>query len=286
MPSLASTRHTPLHLALVVLGFSFSCNDSLEPADSMRVNAEVDGGSPAQTSNACVGDACAEDMLSDRWLCPVGDVSVLSATVRYSFQVIDFVSRMPKKDVTVKACRNNDALCEEPVATFVDTRQTGLVQLMLPTGFLGFLEVTSDKVDTLLYITNPIVRNTRDRDLSMPTQDSIGLFALLLDYPWDMEKGIVVLEVLDCSETPQDGIHFESHDGGDPFYIVEGVPIKAAQTTVFDSITGTAEGGFINVPAGNAQFTAKLGTDPDAMVLGTFNAQIRPRTMSIIALRP
>jgi hypothetical protein len=223
-------------------------------------------------------------MLSARQQCPGSDESVRTLTVSYSFQVIDFVSRLPKTDVKVKACRNSDVSCEKPVATFVDTRRRGLVLLDLPTGFVGFLEVTSDSIDTLLYITKPIVKNTRERDLTMPTPDSIALFAELLDYPWDMDKGIAVIEVLDCSRTPQDGIHFDSRDGGDPFYILDGVPIKDAQTTVYDSTTGTAEGGFINVPPGTAQFSAQLGTDPDASVLGTLNAQIRPRTMTIIEL--
>jgi hypothetical protein len=106
---------------------------------------------------------------------------------------------------------------------------------------------------------------------------------LLLDHPWDMDKGIVVL---DCVDAPQDGIHLESREGGDPFYIFKGVPIKDAQTTIYDPTTGTAEGGFINVPPGIVQFSAKLGTDPDASVLGMFNAQIRPRTMTIIGSRP
>jgi hypothetical protein len=277
MSRLAST-HTTLQLAIACVGLALGCSDSYEPADNMRAGAGVDDAGPPLSAAA---------MLDPRWHCPQAEEAARpGARVRYSFQVVDFVTREPRGGVEAKACRNNDLRCDEPLATFVDTAGSGFVQLELPPSFIGFLQVTSDTIDTLLYITRPLVKNTIDRDLTMPTPDSISLFALLLDYPWDMDKGIAVLEVLDCEGGPRGGVHFQSRDGGDPFYIFDGVPIKDAQTTVYDPVAGTAEGGFINVPAGTAQFSAQVGTEPDALELGTFSAQIRPRTMTIIELRP
>jgi hypothetical protein len=172
------------------------------------------------------------------------------------------------------------------VATFVDSAQTGQVQLDLPTGFVGFLELTSDAVDTLLYVSKPIVENTRERDITVPTLDTINLLANLLEYTWDMDKGLVVLEVLDCSENPQSGIHFDCHAGGDGFYMVDGIPFKTEHMTMFDAADNTAEGGFINVPPGFVQFSAQVGIDPDATRLGSMKVQIRARTLTIIELHP
>jgi hypothetical protein len=49
---------------------------------------------------------------------------------------------------------------------------------------------------------------------------------------------------------------------------------------VYDSINNTASGGFINVPPGFVEFTARIGTD--GIELGSFNAQIRARTITFI----
>ena len=265
------------------------CGDSSETpsAGGTRANAALDGGAPAaESATSCVDTMCQESKLDARWLCPVSAMSARADTVRYSVRVVDFVSGMPRQDLKAKACRSRDLRCEDPVATFVDTKQTGQVQLELPNGFLGFLELTSDAVDTLLYVTKPIVEDTNDRDITVPTLETIDLLASLLEYTWDMEKGLVVLEVLDCSEQPQSGIHFECHAGGDGFYMVNGIPFKSEQMTMFDPMNNTAEGGFINVPPGLAQFSAQLGIEADAMQLGTLKVQIRPRTLTIIEVHP
>jgi len=217
------------------------------------------------------------------WQCPVGETAA-RASVHYSFRVVDFASRAPIKGLEAKACRNRDIACEEPVATFIDTHETSKVELELPNGFAGFVEVTSEALDTLLYVTNPLVKDTLDRDLTVPTADTVSLFATLLDYSWDMDKGIVVLEVLDCDEAPQGGIHFDSQAGGDGFYIIDEMPDKGAQLTVFDPAADTAEGGFLNVPPGSVEFSGQSGADSNAVALGTFEAQVRPRTMTVIVL--
>lgn len=261
-----------------------ACADARE--SPMRADPAPDSGAPAESVMSCVDDKCEAPQLDDRWLCPVDSMSVHTDTVRYSVRVVDFVSGMPRQDLKVKACSSNDLSCEKPVATFVDSKQTGKVQLDLPTGFLGFLELTSDAVDTLLYVTKPIVENTSDRDITVPTLETIDLLASLLEYTWDMDKGLVVLEVLDCSEQPQSGIHFACHEGGDGFYMVNGIPFKSEQTTMYDPMNNTAEGGFINVPPGLAEFSAQLGSEADATRLGTLKVQIRARTLTIIELHP
>jgi len=272
-------------LSCLVFCHNVGCGDSSE-APGPAGSKEPDGGAAAESVQSCVDTNCEESKLDARWLCPVDSMSVRADTVRYSVRVVDFVSAMPRQDLKVKACRNSDLNCEDPVATFVDTKQTGRAQLELPSGFLGFFEVKSDAVDTLLYVTKPIVEDTIDRDITVPTLETIDLLASLLEYTWDMDKGLVVLEVLDCSEAPQSGIHFECHAGGDGFYMVNGIPFKSEQMTMYDPMNNTAEGGFINVPQGLVQFSAQVGVDSEVMSLGSVNVQIRPSTLTIIELHP
>jgi hypothetical protein len=227
----------------------------------------------------CLNETCVDSQTGDTWLCPPGDQTVQNATVRYSFRVVEFISRMPPKNVVAKACYNTDVGCAEPVATHTDMA-TGHVQFVLPTNFNGFFEIKSDAVDTLLYVTKPIVKNTNNRDVPVLTLDGIDLLASLLGYPYDPSKGLTLIEALDCSETPQGGVHFISREGGDSFYLKDQVPNKDAQMTVYDPTNNTANGGFINVPPGFVDFTAKLGVG--GLELGSFNAQVRARTITFI----
>ena len=228
----------------------------------------------------CLNKGCVDSETAERWLCPPADQTVRTNTVRYNFHVIDFLTRMPPDHVVAKACRSNDVGCEEPVDTYTDESKTGNVQLTLPTTFVGFFEVKSAAIDTLLYITKPIIRNTLSRDLPVLTSDNVDLLASLLGYPYDMDKGLALIEALDCSETPQGGIHFDSREGGNPFYLVDQIPNKDTDVTVYDANNNSANGGFINVPPGFVQFSARVGLD--GLQLGSFNAQIRPRTITFI----
>lgn len=228
----------------------------------------------------CLNKQCVDARTGDLWLCPRGDQTVSTATVRYSFRVVEFISRMPPKNVVARACYNQDVACAEPVATYTDLEQTGHVQFVLPTMFNGFFEIRSDAVDTLLYVTKPIVKNTLNRDVPVLSPDGVDLLASLLGYPYDPTKGITLIEALDCSETPQGGIHFISREGGDSFYLKDQVPNKEARMTVYDPTNNTANGGFINVPPGFVEFTAKIGED--GLELGSFNAQVRARTITFI----
>jgi hypothetical protein len=138
-------------------------------------------------------------------------------------------------------------------------------------------------MDTLLFITKPIVRDTLTRDLPVPTADTIDLTASILGYPYDASKGLALIDALDCSGTPQSGISFESREGGDLFYLVDQTPNRETPSSVYDPLTNSANGGFINVPPGFVKFSARIGLD--GLQLGSFNAQIRPRTITFIDMQ-
>jgi hypothetical protein len=256
-------------------------SDGCDAATSQLAVTSCDSDSDCGTANPrCLNSSCVDSATGDRWLCPTPEGSARAGNVRYNFHVIEFVSRNPPKNIVAKACRSNDVSCAEPVAVFEDVAQTGMVQMVLPGGFTGYFEVKSDAIDTLLFITKPIVKNTLDRDLPVLSLDTVDVLASILGYSYDPEKGLAILDSLNCNDDPQGGIHYVSEEGGDPFYLVNQLPNRDTQVSVYDSVNNSANGGFINVLPGFIKFTAQLGVD--GFTLGAFNARIRPRTVTFI----
>ena len=261
------------------------CSDG--SCDASTSSSELGVGGSCSTDTDCGGKTprclnttCVDSETGDLWLCPPGARTVTSSTVRYSFRVVEFISRTPPKHVVARACRSNDVGCVEPADVYTDAEETGHVRLVLPINFTGFFEIQSEAVDTLLYVTKPIVKNTLNRDVPVLTAGGIELLSSVLGYTYDSNKGIALLEALDCSETPQGGIHFDSREGGDPFYLKDQVPNKEAQVSEYDPTNNSADGGFVNVPPGFVEFSARVGVD--GLMLGSFNAQIRPHTITYI----
>lgn len=229
----------------------------------------------------CFNGTCESREIADRWLCDPEDQMIKTTTVRYGFHIVDFLSGMPPKNIVVKACRNNDVACGEPVATFTDADGTGHAQFELPAGFLGFFDIRSDEMPALLYVTKPIYKNTLNRDVPLLSVSTVTITAIAAGVKFDDTKGLALLEAIDCSDTPAGGIQFKVSDAtANQFYLVDQAPNIDAKLTVYDEATNTADGGFINVQPGFVQFSAYVGLD--GLKLGSFNAQIRANTVTFI----
>jgi hypothetical protein len=227
----------------------------------------------------CFHSACATMETYQRWTCSaVPDAT--QSTVKYGFKVVDFLSKKAPGKVVVKACRNSDAACVEPVSSWTDTAGTGDATLILPAGFFGYFEITSDEVPALLAVTQPITQDAENRDVPVLSASTVQLLAQLAGFPYDMTKGLALLEALDCLGMPQGGIQFTASRKADQFYLVDQVPSKEAQLTEFDPTDNTADGGFINLEPGFTTFAAHLGVG--GVELGSFNAQIRANTITFI----
>jgi hypothetical protein len=230
----------------------------------------------------CLKNGCVTNEVFDQWSCP-SQATAMSETVSYGFKVVDFASRNPPMNVVVKACRNTDVTCLQPVDTFTDMGTTGNVMLTLPANFYGFFEITSAQVPALLYVTKPVVKDTINRDVPVLTPSALELTAQLAGFPYDETKGVTLLEMIDCSGKPAGGVQFKSsRTAPDQFYIIDQVPSKEAKQTEYDSTDNTADGGFINLAPGFITFSAYLGVD--GLELGRFNAQIRANTITYIDL--
>jgi hypothetical protein len=231
----------------------------------------------AQLGDMCVDHAC---VYSNSSCGPLPEAT--QPMVTYGFKVVDFLTKETPKNVAVKACRNSDAACAQPVATWTDNAEHGgHATFMLPASFFGYFAITSDALPALLYVTQPITRDSENRDVPVLSTDTVQLLASLAGFDYDTGKGLALLEALDCSGAPQGGVQFkESRGTADQFYLIDQNPSPDAQLTKYDPTDNTADGGFINLDPGFITFSAYLGVD--GVRLGSFNAQIRANTITFI----
>jgi hypothetical protein len=202
-------------------------------------------------------------------------------TINYSLRVIEYVSRQPPTGIEVKACTASDVNCDSPVATFRDKDGSGMVRLVLPYGFLGYLDVSSSAMHALSYVSKALRQDTQDRDLQVPTESTVGLLATYAGAPYDATRGVVLLEAFDCMRMPAGGVHFtESKGDSGPFYFVNQLPNREVKESVYDADRDVADGGFVNEPTGFVTFTAYLGVDGPK--LGEFNASVRANTVTYV----
>jgi hypothetical protein len=246
------------------------------PGDCLRDAQCTDRAAPR-----CMRGACVSEALAERWLCPEDEPIDRSRTVRYSTQVVEFVTRMPPGNVSAKACRTQDPDCTTPIAEFKDETGAGLIELELPAGFTGFFEVKSDALTALSYLTKPLRDDLRDRDLQVSARTTVEGLSRIDMTEFDRSKGIALLEAFDCSGKPAGGVHFEESKGtSKPFYIIDQVPNSQATVSVFDEVNNVANGGFINLEPGFTKFTARWGVD--GPLLGEFNAHVRADTFTFV----
>ena len=207
----------------------------------------------------CMRGECVPSNVAEHFLCGTDDSGQLSSSVHYTFQVVEFVTRKPPQDLVVLACRGNDVACADPSARFEDKSGTGLVELDLPFGFMGFFEVKSaNTMPALSYLTRPVLGDKRDRDLQVTAASTVQALAAISGVPFDETKGIAMVEAFDCTKTPAAGVHFaESKGSSTAFYLLNHVPNAEITQSVYDEDNNVADGGFVNVLPGFVTFSAR-----------------------------
>lgn len=239
----------------------------------------------ASREEGCLGGECVDAEMAELWVCPKEKPEIdEDATLTYRVQVAEFVSPDPIRNLKVQACNINDITCPSPVAEFVDEAGTGLVELRLPGGFAGFLELTGDDMLTSLwYFTRPLTRDTVGKDLLVASPTTLSLLAGATGLAVDSSRGLVILEAFDCAEVGQGGVSFQESKGNAlPFFIVNEIPNREVNVTVRDDVNDIAIGGFFNAAPGFTNFSARLGVD--GPLLAEFNANVRPSTVTYVDL--
>jgi hypothetical protein len=205
--------------------------------------------------------------------------------------VVDLLSENPYAGATVKACKQLDLQCTDPLDMSV-TDKDGLVSLTVPAasvGFNGYLEITGGDNHTnqmapspifpaLYYPVPPIVSPGWRGRLQFISAADLPILAVFTTVEIDPTRGHFAANAVDCNFSNAGGVTFTAdavvtHPEDmkiKGFYFINGVPnINATETDPL-----TAIGGFVNLPANSTLISATSGA-AGGKKMGTITYNIR-----------
>lgn len=257
-------------VALLGAAVSFSaaaCNFALDlERVQCETNADCRDRGEAFDGALCVDSICEAPLPDERTSCldEVPEPATEPGPFEVTIPLIDLISQQPLEGVTANLCQKVDVVCSSPTATTV-TGADGVVRLMVPANFSGYVSMSSPTIVPARYFFNPSI----DRDQAIP-QLSISIpparAAILQQIGGDAALGDILLTVADCTGAPAEGVRFTLVPGdGDTigYYLVGGLPTRDATAT-----DETGYGGFTNLRSGTYSVT---GTMEDGTELGTIS---------------
>jgi hypothetical protein len=189
----------------------------------------------------------------------------------------DTGSALPGAVVT--ACANTDTQCLSPLSS-TTTDSDGIVKLVTPAPFTGYLQTTASGYPTQLSYIYPSLAETMDGPwvtIHMVSETQLGELAAILGVTPDPSLGLIVAEANDCVDQPAPGVSFSASPLGTvavPYYFVSGFPSNDAGAT---SLPDTL-GGFANVAPGLITFVA----EENATVVFTMPVNVRANTVTYL----
>jgi hypothetical protein len=256
------------------------CPNEVEPG-SCKTDSEC-----SASGSVCFKTGCANADTVAAFRCkPAMPGAAPPEQLTYGLRVREFVTQQAPKRMTILACRPNDVSCENPVARYVDDAGSGDVSLQLPYGFQGFLDLRSDDIVTeLFYFTKPYTE-PKSRLLLVATPQTVEILVGAAGYVSDPSRGLVIVEGYDCAGQAASGISFGDSDrGGARFYLINSAPNFESAVTARDEVSDLALGGFFNAVVGFTRISARIGED--GPLLGEFNVNVRPNTITYLEIHP
>jgi hypothetical protein len=191
----------------------------------------------------------------------------------HSIQFLSFVTGAVVQGLSVRVCPQRDVECATPLTDFEPVRPDGWIDVVLYSGFSGFLEIRGDAIIPMAFFyPEPI---TRDREvyasaIGVVERAVLPTLSAAAGAEQESTLGLVVLRTYDCQGESALGVSYDIDKAGTPFYFVAGLP---SLTTVETSDSGI--GGFFNVAPGVIVASAELG--------GTGREILKPASMLVRA---
>lgn len=238
---------------------------------------------------ACVDSACIVDPnpVDPRWAC-IGNipepVEQPGVTHIYRQAINDVVDELPPEGLTVKLCQTVDIACASPLIADVPVAADGTVEVEVPSGFEGYLDLVSDEtMPALLFLGPPITADVLQTEpVQLVSQGLFDSIVTLAGYTPNPERGHALVLMADCNNVGAPGVSM-SIDVDDPdthrFYLYDLIPDPAA--TLSDD---SGNGGYLNIPQGFATIEVTLAEAN--LLYSRARFQVRQGTISYVGLTP
>jgi hypothetical protein len=180
------------------------------------------------------------------------DADLVTATdpnsrITQPIQFLNLGSGTVPPGATVHACALADAECTEPLTTDYPLTAEGWVNIPLPFGFNGYLEIRGETImPALLFLGEPLRRARPSMYPVAMVEKRIlpGVSGLTGTMQTDT-TGLLTIRVFDCQDISASGVSFSQQQPGVEWYYVDGVPSAEVTETSSEGL-----GGFINTPPG------------------------------------
>lgn len=244
-------------------------------------------GEPAMTTDSV-------HALPGRWSCARALAGAAtpdpSRKVRVRMDVVDATRLRLPSGLIGAACLADDADCARPVLQNIAPGDDGFLELELPWGFGGYIELQApDYLPALAYDTRPYTQSTSTHGPPMLTQSALESIAAASGRSADLSaRGLALLDVRDCDDTAGDGVSFDEVNGQAPFYFV-GATASAdlTQTAISNQLSAGREpramGGFADLEPGPTEFHVVLPESGE--VVSSVTVVIRAGHITYVRLR-
>jgi hypothetical protein len=286
-------RGSRVALALAALGAAaLSCSVIIDTS-SKQCSADADC---AKLGGAFAGSVCQQNLCvapMDPLVCKTIDAGA-NTTAKLTF-TIGFATKPADLGVfTVLACDRLDVDCTSPVAgpAMEDPSDpTAQIELDVPIGFQGFLQVTNPStVPSMEFLARPIQEDTAGWNLTIATEPTVTGLGLATQTKIDRTLGTFIVIARDCNRAPLAGVQtsLEVTQGSDPdagpdttvgFYLVNTFPTKSQMVT-----TSEGASGYVNVPLGSASLSGVIVDS--GVALSPTSAVSRSGWISYVEVQP
>jgi hypothetical protein len=165
----------------------------------------------------------------------------------YSTRALSFLTGQVIPGLSVRACREADVNCDQPLTEARVADADGWVDVPVTEGFTGYFEFTAPTIVPAILVYNELQQNSGSlrNPLAMLEVDAVATLSAALGRPQNASLGLFITTVYDCNGLTAEGIELTHDRGGDPWYLVDGLPSFAARSTAQQGV-----GGFVNVSPG------------------------------------
>ncbi len=250
----------------------YACKNNFCSRPACKTDEDCLGHGSGASASVCLNSYCQADL---SWSCldAPAPPSNLPGPFAVKLPVVDTVTQAPLPGVTARVCDKLDFDCAAPQSTQL-TDDNGEVALEIPAFFYGYVSLTlGGYKEGLFFFGPPIDRDTSDLNpISLGPPAVHMLLAEQTGATLMPERGILLIEALNCQHRRTAGVSYETSDKDElsvPFYSNVGRPDTNATAT--DSY---AFGGYINMPPGVVTVTGRLRERQ--RTLGTVQLVIKP----------